>query len=73
VPFSPDSATLAAEMRAAWTSFAASGDPASESDLRWAGFGGANQERVLSLLAPQSAISRDFASRHHCAFWAAGG
>ena len=71
-PFSPDSAALAATMRAAWASFAATGDPSSESDVRWPSFGGASQQRVLSLLAPGSVVIRDFASRHHCSFWAAG-
>jgi len=71
-PFSPDSAALAATMQAAWASFAATGDPSSESDVRWPSFGGASQQRVLSLLAPGSVVIRDFASRHHCSFWAAG-
>jgi len=70
-PFSPDSEALAASMRAAWASFAASGDPASASNVRWPSFGGASQQRVLSLLAPGSSVIRDFASRHHCSFWAA--
>ena len=69
-PFSPDSAALATSMRSAWASFAASGDPASGSDLRWPSFG--NKQRVLSLQAPGSEVIRDFASRHHCAFWAGG-
>jgi para-nitrobenzyl esterase len=70
-PFSPDSAALAATMRAAWASFAASGDPASKSDVRWPSFGSASHERVLSLATPQSAVMTDFAVRHHCSFWAA--
>jgi para-nitrobenzyl esterase len=71
VTFSPDQEALAANMRAAWASFAASGDPASESNLRWPSFGGSSQQRVLSFLAPGSIVIRDFASRHHCSFWAA--
>jgi para-nitrobenzyl esterase len=71
-PFSPDSAALAATMRSAWASFAASGNPASGSDLRWPSFGGGGQQRVLSLRAPGSQVIRDFASRHHCGFWAGG-
>jgi len=70
VPFSPDSEALAASMRAAWASFAASGDPTSESNLRWPSFGGSSQQRVLSLATPASVVIRDFASRHHCSFWA---
>jgi carboxylesterase type B len=69
-PFSPDSAALASSMRSAWASFAASGDPASGSDLRWPSFG--NKQRVLSLRAPGSQVTSDFASRHHCGFWAEG-
>ncbi len=71
VTLSPDQEALAASMRAAWASFAASGNPASESNLRWPSFGGSSQQRVLSLLAPGSIVIRDFASRHHCSFWAA--
>jgi para-nitrobenzyl esterase len=71
-PFAPDSAALATSMRSAWASFAASGNPASGSDLRWPAFGGGGQQRVLSLRAPGSQVTRDFASRHHCAFWAGG-
>jgi para-nitrobenzyl esterase len=71
-PFSPDSEALAATMRAAWASFAASGNPSSASDVRWPSFGGASQQRVLSLATPASVVTRDFASRHHCSFWAGG-
>jgi para-nitrobenzyl esterase len=71
-PFSPDSAALAASMRASWASFAASGEPGADSDLRWPSFGGAEQQRVMSLEAPGSQIVRDFATRHKCAFWAGG-
>jgi para-nitrobenzyl esterase len=58
---------LAATMRAAWASFAATGDPGSTSNVAWPSFGPA----VLSLLTPRPDIDRDFASRHHCAFWGA--
>lgn len=71
-PLSPDQEALAASMRAAWASFAARGDPSSESAMRWPSFGGASRQRVLALLAPGSIVIRDFASRHHCSFWAAG-
>jgi para-nitrobenzyl esterase len=70
-PLSADQQTLAASMRAAWASFAATGDPAEESNLRWPSFGGQDHSRVVSLIAPQPVVTRDFASRHHCAFWAA--
>lgn len=68
-PLSADQQILATSMRAAWASFAAGGDPAEESDVRWPAFN-AKHPRVLSLLAPQSVVIGDFASRHHCAFWA---
>jgi para-nitrobenzyl esterase len=68
-PFSPDSEALAVTMRAAWASFAASGDPSLASNVRWPSFS-ATQQRVLSLLAPGSTVIRNFASQHHCSFWA---
>jgi para-nitrobenzyl esterase len=70
-PLSPEQEALAASMRAAWASFAARGDPASKSNLRWPSFGGPSHQRVLSLATPASVVIRDFASRHHCSFWAA--
>ena len=70
-PFSPASEALAATMRAAWASFAADGDPSSESDVRWPSFS-ASKQRVLSLTTPESVVITDFATKHHCAFWAAG-
>jgi len=70
-PLSADQQTLAAGMRAAWASFAATGDPAEESNLRWPSFGGEDGSRMVSFLAPQPVVFADFASRHHCAFWAA--
>jgi para-nitrobenzyl esterase len=60
---------LAARMRAAWTNFAASGDP-SDRDVRWPSI--ARGERVLSLVTPRPVVEHDFALSHHCAFWAAG-
>ena len=69
-PLSADQQTLAASMRAAWASFAAAGDPAEESNVRWPAFN-VNHARVLSLVAPGSLVMTDFASRHHCAFWSA--
>ena len=62
----PDQQTLAATMRAAWTSFAATGNP-STAVLNWPsiGFGGS----VMSLVPPQPMIETDFSAIHHCAFW----
>jgi para-nitrobenzyl esterase len=60
---------LAATMRAAWASFAATGDPGSTANVAWPSFGGADPAPVLSLLTPVPSIDRDLASRHHCSFW----
>ena len=62
----PDQQTLAATMRAAWTSFAATGNP-STAVLPWpsVGFGGS----VISLVPPQPTVETDFSAIHHCAFW----
>jgi para-nitrobenzyl esterase len=59
---------LAARMRADWASFAASGNPSSRA-LPWPSFNGS---RVLSLVPLQSQVTTDFATAHHCSFWAAG-
>jgi len=69
VALNPDQEALAASMRAAWANFAASGDPSSAT-LRWPSFD--HRARVMSLVPPQPQVERDFASRHHCSFWAAG-
>jgi para-nitrobenzyl esterase len=63
-----DQESLAGTMRAAWANFAASGDPSSEA-LPWPLSDDGGQ--VMSLLAPQPQVETDFASIHHCAFWAA--
>jgi para-nitrobenzyl esterase len=60
---------LARSMRAAWASFAASGDP-STAAMPWPSFNDDGQ--VMSLVQPQSQVDSDNASRHHCAFWSAG-
>ena len=66
-----DQQALAASMRIAWASFAASGNPASAT-VPWPAFGGADSAQMLSLVPPQPQIETDFSSRHHCSFWAAG-
>jgi para-nitrobenzyl esterase len=66
VPFSIDQEALAASMRTAWANFAASGDPSS-AGLPWPSFDGTH---VMSLVPPQPQVKGDFASRHHCSFWA---
>ena len=67
VPLSLDQEALAARMRTAWANFAASGDP-SAAAVPWPSFDVAH---VMSLVPPQPQIETDFASRHHCSFWAA--
>jgi para-nitrobenzyl esterase len=67
-PLDPTQEALAARMRAAWASFAATGDPTSAA-VRWPSFNtGSN---VLSLLSPRPQLV-DFSSAHHCSFWAGG-
>jgi para-nitrobenzyl esterase len=68
-PFSPGQQALAASMRAAWASFAASGNP-STADVPWPAFD-ADSTQMLSLVPPRPQVETDFAARHHCAFWAA--
>jgi para-nitrobenzyl esterase len=60
---------LAATMRTAWASFAATGDPGSTSNVAWPSFGGADPAPALSLLTPVPSIDRDLALRHQCSFW----
>jgi para-nitrobenzyl esterase len=67
VPLNLDQEALAARMRTAWVNFAASGDPSSAA-LPWPSFDVAH---VMSLVPPQPQVETDFASRHHCSFWAA--
>lgn len=57
----------AATMRTAWANFATSGDPSSAS-VPWPSFDVAH---VMSLVPPEPQVETDFASRHHCSFWAA--
>jgi para-nitrobenzyl esterase len=61
---------LAASMRAAWAHFAATGNPATAA-VPWPAIS-ANSTPMLSLVPPQPQLETDFATRHHCAFWAAG-
>jgi para-nitrobenzyl esterase len=64
----PDQQALAASMRKDWASFAGTGNPSSRA-LPWPSFNGT---RVLSLVPLQSQVTTDFATTHHCSFWAAG-
>ncbi len=73
VPFpatlNPAQESLAGSMRAAWANFAANGDPSSAA-VPWPSFN--DSARALSLELPQPQVDTNFASRHHCSFWAAG-
>jgi len=63
-----DQQALAASMRTDWARFARTGNPSSDA-LPWPSFNGT---RVLSLVPLQSQVTTDFATAHHCSFWAAG-
>jgi para-nitrobenzyl esterase len=65
----PDQEMLADSMRTAWSNFAANGDPASPA-LFWPSVD--DGDHVMSLVAPAPQLETDFASIHHCGFWAAG-
>ena len=58
---------LSDSMRAAWASFAATGDP-STSDVRWPAYRGTNGA-VISLRTPQPKVERNSASTHHSGLW----
>jgi para-nitrobenzyl esterase len=64
----PGQQALAASMRMDWASFAGTGNPSSRA-LPWPSVDGT---RVLSLVPLQSQVTTDFATAHHCSFWAAG-
>ena len=68
VTLTADQQALAASMRTDWASFAGTGNPSSRA-LPWPSFNGT---RVLSLVPLQSQVTTDFATAHHCSFWAAG-
>jgi para-nitrobenzyl esterase len=63
-----DQQQLAASMRAAWANFATTGNPSSRA-VPWPSIG--RSGRVLSLNTPSPVLQGDFASSHHCGFWAA--
>jgi para-nitrobenzyl esterase len=68
VVLTPEQQALGASMRTDWARFAGTGNPSSRA-LPWPSFNGT---RVLSLVPLQSQVTTDFATAHHCAFWAAG-
>jgi len=59
---------LAANMRAAWASFAAHGSP-STAAVRWPSLG--RGARMLSLVPPRPHVKSNYPADHHCAFWTA--
>jgi para-nitrobenzyl esterase len=65
-PLTPDQQTLAATMRSAWTSFAATGSPSTPA-LNWPSI--RDGAFVMSLVPPQPTVETDFSAIHHCAFW----
>jgi para-nitrobenzyl esterase len=68
-PLNADQLELAHTMRDAWANFAATGDPSTDA-VPWASFDDGGQG--LSFVTPEPQNDTEFASRHHCAFWAAG-
>ena len=65
-PLSADQETLADSIRAAWASFAATGNPSTKA-LSWPSAEPGLQ--VMSLEAPQPRLSSDYADAHHVDFW----
>jgi para-nitrobenzyl esterase len=63
-----DQALLAAQMRAAWARFAASGNP-STAAVPWRSFNSGGS--TLTLESPRPRLEASFGSTHHCSFWSA--
>jgi para-nitrobenzyl esterase len=63
---------LEAAMQQEWTSFARSGVPTAPGAATWPRFNSATQQ-MLSLIPPHPQSEADFATEHHCGFWALGG
>jgi para-nitrobenzyl esterase len=66
-PLDADQERLAASMRGAWASFAATGNPSTPT-LRWPAF--THTAAVTSLVPPSPQIGGDSRVDHHCTFWA---
>src|SRR5690606_25188181 len=73
LPWTGDSAVFAERMRRWWTDFAHTGDPNGHGSPRWPAWPRRDDPRadgpVLTTRAEGSAVSDDFAARHHCSFW----
>jgi para-nitrobenzyl esterase len=63
---------LADSMQDYWAHFAARGFPSSAGQPLWPAFNSHSQP-MLSLVPPQPRVQTNFASAHHCAFWARAG
>jgi para-nitrobenzyl esterase len=59
-------------MRSEWTSFAKTGLPSSAGAPSWPRFT-ADDQAMLSLIPPAPQPETNFATDHHCGFWALGG
>jgi para-nitrobenzyl esterase len=68
--FTADQQALATSMRAAWASFAATGDPSTPT-LAWPSFNPG--ENVMSLVPPQPQNWMGFSDAHNCSFWSTAG
>ncbi len=79
VPFTPTQQKLSETMIAYWTQFARNGDPNTFRrhhfpEPFWPRFTARDEDEDIQSLAPAGAqVESDFATRHHCAFWAAHG
>jgi para-nitrobenzyl esterase len=71
-PFTPKQEELAGAMKDYWTTFARTGEPRANGEPRWPRFR-SGTERVISLETPSRDIMSNFATKHHCAFWASLG
>jgi len=68
-PLNAEQETLAGSMREAWASFARIGRPGTAA-VPWPSFN--TSSAVLSIDSPRPQLDPQFATTHHCAFWAAG-
>jgi para-nitrobenzyl esterase len=68
-PLTAAQAQLGGSIRAAWSAFAADGNPAAgRGTVAWPAFG-RRAGNVLSLVAPAPRVATDTAARHQCGFW----
>jgi para-nitrobenzyl esterase len=60
---------LATTMRQYWSSFGSEGAPTSSGGPTWPAFS-SNTTKLASLVPPRPMVETNFATAHHCAFWA---